>query len=174
MKDDAKLTTGTVGQKHGAGGVAMRKLVKDVFIDALAAPDPRVLVNLSDMDDGAVIRVGDRNLVMTTDSYVVKPLFFPGGDIGRVAVSGTVNDLAMMGGVDVLGLGLSVILEEGFPLELLVRIRASASSGKPSSRITDRPSPSTSTPPIMARSFTVPDTATRPMSPPGKNRGFTT
>ena len=125
MKDDAKRMTGTVGQKHGAGGVAMRKLVKEVFVDVIAAPDPRVLVNLSDMDDGAVIRVGDRNLVMTTDSYVVKPLFFPGGDIGRVAVSGTVNDLAMMGGVDVLGLGLSVILEEGFPLEALARIRDS-------------------------------------------------
>jgi hydrogenase expression/formation protein HypE len=83
------------------------------------------MVGLADMDDGAVIRLGDQHLVMTTDSYVVKPLFFPGGDIGRVAVSGTVNDLAMMGGVDVLGLTLSVVIEEGFSMGLLTEIRDS-------------------------------------------------
>ena len=60
-------------------------------------------VGLAAMDDGAAIRVGDRWLVFTTDSHVVQPLFFPGGDIGRLAVCGTVNDLAMMGATEVLG-----------------------------------------------------------------------
>ena len=53
------------------------------------------------MDDGAALRVGDRWLVVTTDSHVVQPIFFPGGDIGRLAVCGTVNDLAMMGATEV-------------------------------------------------------------------------
>ncbi len=66
------------------------------------------------MDDGAALRLGNRWLVMTTDSHVVHPLFFPGGDIGRLAVSGTVNDLAMMGATEVLALTCAVIIEEGF------------------------------------------------------------
>ncbi len=77
------------------------------------------------MDDGAAIRVGDRWLVITTDSHVIHPIFFPGGDIGRLSVSGTVNDLAMMGATEVLGLTCGVILEEGFSLEDLRRIQAS-------------------------------------------------
>jgi hydrogenase expression/formation protein HypE len=63
--------------------------------------------------------------VVTTDSHVVHPRFFPGGDIGRLAISGTVNDLAMMGGTEVLGLTLAVIIEEGFSSAELVRIQAS-------------------------------------------------
>jgi hydrogenase expression/formation protein HypE len=77
------------------------------------------------MDDGAAIRVGDRWLVITTDSHVVHPLFFPGGDIGRLAISGTVNDLAMMGAPEVLALTASVIVEVGFSLETLERVQAS-------------------------------------------------
>jgi hydrogenase expression/formation protein HypE len=66
------------------------------------------------MDDGAALKVGDRWLVITTDSHVIHPVFFPGGDIGRLAVSGTVNDLAMMGATEVLALTCAVIIEEGF------------------------------------------------------------
>jgi hydrogenase expression/formation protein HypE len=77
------------------------------------------------MDDGGAVHIGDRWLVMTTDAHVIQPLFFPGGDIGRLAVAGTVNDLAMMGATDVLGLTCSVILEEGFPRADLDRILAS-------------------------------------------------
>jgi hydrogenase expression/formation protein HypE len=69
--------------------------------------------------------VGDRWLVLSTDSHVVQPIFFPGGDIGRLAVSGTVNDLAMMGAVDVLGLTCAVVIEEGFPRTDLVRLQRS-------------------------------------------------
>jgi hydrogenase expression/formation protein HypE len=113
-----------IGLKHGAGGRAMRRLIESVFLRELAEL-PFDGVGLSAMDDGAAFRVGDQWLVMTTDSHVVHPLFFPGGDIGRLAISGTVNDLAMMGATEPAALTLSVILEAGFPRELLMRIQAS-------------------------------------------------
>ena len=74
---------------------------------------------VSHMDDGAALRVGDRWLIVTTDSHVIHPVFFPGGDIGRLAVSGTVNDLAMMGATEVLALTCAVIMEEPVLLCLL-------------------------------------------------------
>ncbi len=111
--------------KHGAGGAAMRALVEETFVRGAPQDLPSGSVGLAAMDDGAAIRVGDRWLVLTTDSHVVSPLFFPGGDIGRLAVSGTVNDLAMMGATEVLGLTCAVIVEEGFPRETLERVQAS-------------------------------------------------
>jgi hydrogenase expression/formation protein HypE len=82
-------------------------------------------IGLAAMDDGAALRIGDRWLVVTTDSHVVHPVFFPGGDIGRLAVAGTVNDLAMMGATTPLGLTCAVILEEGFRKSDLERIQRS-------------------------------------------------
>jgi hydrogenase expression/formation protein HypE len=113
--------------KHGAGGRAMRRLIEESFLRAFATDPPckAGTVGVAAMDDGGAVRIGDRWLVLTTDSHVVQPLFFPGGDIGRLAVCGTVNDLAMMGATDVLGLTCSVILEEGFPRESLDHILAS-------------------------------------------------
>lgn len=108
-----------VHMKHGGGGSAMRALIEAVFLGEAA--DGEALA----MDDGAAIPFGDRFLVVTTDAHVIHPLFFPGGDIGRLSVSGVVNDLAMMGACDVLALTSSVILEEGFPIEELRRIQAS-------------------------------------------------
>jgi hydrogenase expression/formation protein HypE len=114
----------TVGLKHGAGGRAMRTLIEQVFVPGL--PEMKVEgVGLDAMDDGAALRIGDRWLVITTDSHVVQPVFFPGGDIGRLAVSGTVNDLAMMGATDALALTFSVIVEEGFARDDLARIHES-------------------------------------------------
>jgi len=115
-----------VMMKHGAGGRAMRALIEEIFVRG--APDglPAGSVGLAAMDDGAAIPLGDeRWLVVTTDSHVISPIFFPGGDIGRLAVSGTVNDLAMMGATSVLALTCAVVLEEGFPWADLERVQAS-------------------------------------------------
>ena len=111
-----------VGLRHGAGGRAMRALIEDVFL-ALATPVDGI--GLAALDDGAAIRLGDEWLVITTDSHVVHPIFFPGGDIGRLSVCGTVNDLAMMGATEPIGLTCAVIVEEGFPRSDLERIRDS-------------------------------------------------
>ncbi|MBI3603309.1 MAG: hydrogenase expression/formation protein HypE [Nitrospirae bacterium] len=100
---------------HGGGGRLMQKLIGDVFLPAFANP------LLAKLHDGAVFSVEAGRLAFTTDSYVVQPLFFPGGDIGSLAVYGTVNDLAMCGAKP-LYLSVGFILEEGFSLELLQRI----------------------------------------------------
>lgn len=104
---------------HGAGGPAMRALIASVLLAGVNDPEALAL------DDGAAIPLGDRWLILTTDAHVVSPPFFPGGDIGRLAVCGTVNDLAMMGACDALALTASLIVEEGFPLADLARIQAS-------------------------------------------------
>jgi hydrogenase expression/formation protein HypE len=111
--------------KYGAGGQAMRTLIQQVFLDGMVATRTDGDIGLAAMDDGAALRIGDRWLVVTTDSHVIHPVFFPGGDIGRLAVSGTVNDLAMMGATEVLGLTCAVIIEEGFSRADLVRIQRS-------------------------------------------------
>src|SRR5919201_4130820 len=111
-----------VGLGHGAGGRAMRHLIEDIFLPLGGPVDG---IGLAALDDGAAIRLGDRWLVVTTVSHVVHPIFFPGGDIGRLAVSGTVNDLAMMGATEPLGLTCAVIIEDGFPRDDLERIRDS-------------------------------------------------
>ncbi len=108
---------------HGGGGKAMRDLIDDVFVaafenDKLAPLDDQARIDISDL-----ARLGDR-LAFTTDSYVIEPIFFPGGDIGKLAVCGTVNDLAV-GGAQPLYLTCSMIIEEGFPVEELRRIALS-------------------------------------------------
>lgn len=111
-----------IAMKHGAGGRAMRALIEELFVQDAAPVDG---IGLAAMDDGAALRVGDRWLVLTADSHVVHPRFFPGGDIGRLAISGTVNDLAMMGGTDVVGLTFAIILEEGLPVDEIARVMRS-------------------------------------------------
>jgi hydrogenase expression/formation protein HypE len=110
--------------KYGAGGGAMRALIEQIFVEGLGDVGDGG-VGLAAMDDGAAIRVGDRWLVLTTDSHVVHPIVFPGGDIGRLAISGTVNDLAMMGATEPLALTCATILEDGFARADLERIWAS-------------------------------------------------
>ena len=111
--------------RYGAGGQAMRALIREVLTDGLAREESPGAIGLAAMDDGAALRVGDQWLVITTDSHVIQPVFFPGGDIGRLAISGAVNDLAVMGATDVLALTCAVIIEEGFPREDLIRIQRS-------------------------------------------------
>ena len=112
--------------KYGAGGGAMRALIEQVFATGFGHVEGGT--GLPQMDDGAAIPIGDKWLVITSDSHVVHPIFFPGGDIGRLAVCGTVNDLAMMGATEPLALTCAAILEEGFLRTDLERIWASIRS----------------------------------------------
>ena len=109
------LANGAVDLTHGSGGKAMAQLIAEIFTAAFDNPW------LAQGNDQAVLEMPTGPLVMTTDSYVVSPLFFPGGDIGSLAVHGTVNDLAMAGARP-LYLSAGFILEEGFPLADLKRI----------------------------------------------------
>jgi hydrogenase expression/formation protein HypE len=100
---------------HGSGGKLSADLLRDVFLPALGNPI------LNRLDDQAIVALNGTRLAITTDSFVVKPLFFRGGDIGSLAVHGTINDLAM-GGAEPLWLSAAFILEEGLPIETLQRI----------------------------------------------------
>ena len=99
---------------HGSGGRLAHDLIEKVLVKPLSNP------LLDRLDDAAVLPGGGR-LAFTTDSYVVQPMFFPGGDIGRLAVCGTVNDLSMVGATP-LYLSLAFIIEEGLPVETLRRV----------------------------------------------------
>lgn len=100
---------------HGGGGRRMQQLIERLFLPAFANPISEA------RHDGAVFSFGDVKLAFTTDSYVVQPLVFPGGDIGTLAINGTVNDLAMCGARPVY-LSAGFILEEGLPMQTLERI----------------------------------------------------
>lgn len=112
----------TVTLAHGGGGSAMRDLIEEVFIAAFTDSDAP-LEDQACFDLAALAAVGDR-LAFTTDSFVVDPLFFPGGDIGTLAVCGTINDIAM-GGAHPVALSCAMIVEEGLPVEILRRVAAS-------------------------------------------------
>jgi hydrogenase expression/formation protein HypE len=104
---------------HGSGGQLSAALMRDVIGPALAAAAPGGPLN-----DAAVVEVAGQRLAFTTDSFVVSPLQFPGGDIGELAVNGTVNDLAMMG-AQPLALSLAYVIEEGLPVDDLRRVTES-------------------------------------------------
>jgi len=116
-----RLVESHITLPHGAGGKASRALVEHVFLDAFGNPV------LAELGDAATVTVGGARLALTTDSFVVSPLFFPGGDIGELAVNGTVNDLAVSGARP-LYLSAGLILEEGFPIADVRRIAASMAS----------------------------------------------
>ncbi len=105
----------TILLAHGGGGRLMQELIRDVFVRAFDNP------MLAQLHDGATFPVEKGTLAFTTDSYVVSPLFFPGGDIGSLAVHGTINDLAMCGATP-LCLSAGFILEEGLDVETLRRV----------------------------------------------------
>lgn len=105
----------TILLSHGSGGKMSRDLIRDLFMKHFGGEV------LAAETDAAVLDLPPGGTVFTTDSYVVNPLFFPGGDIGRLAVCGTVNDLSVSGGRP-MALSASFILEEGLPLEVLERV----------------------------------------------------
>ena len=124
-----KLRDEVVTLAHGAGGKATRALVEGLFVEELVNP------LLAPLSDSALLEVNGSRLAFTTDSYVVKPIFFPGGDIGDLAVNGTVNDLAVAG-AQPLALSAGFVIEEGFPVADLRRIavsmaRAAEAAGVP-------------------------------------------
>src|SRR5215471_6629962 len=100
---------------QGSGGRLSAELVRDIFLPAFQNPA------LAKLDDQAIVNVNGSRIAVTTDSFVVKPLFFPGGDIGSLAVHGTVNDLAM-GGAQPLFLSAAFIVEEGLSMDVLRRV----------------------------------------------------
>ncbi len=107
--------------EHGAGGLLSNDLVRKLFLPAFSNP------SLQQLTDSAVLELKGKKICFTTDSYVVSPVFFPGGDIGSLAVHGTVNDLAVCGGKP-LCMSAGLILEEGFPMSDLEKIVGSMSS----------------------------------------------
>jgi hydrogenase expression/formation protein HypE len=123
------IAQGRVDLTHGGGGRAMAQLVDELFVAAFDNPA------LAARNDQGAITVPGGRMVMTTDGYVISPMFFPGGDIGSLSVHGTVNDVAMAGAVP-LSLSAGFIIEEGFPLADLKRIvesmaKASKEAGVP-------------------------------------------
>ncbi|HOJ96472.1 MAG TPA: hydrogenase expression/formation protein HypE [Methanospirillum sp.] len=103
---------------HGAGGEVMGEVIS---LFSKISNTNAGGIGLEALDDGAVIPVGNQQVVFTTDSHVVRPLFFPGGDIGRISVCGTINDITMMGGRP-LALSCGLIVEEGFDFDILSKI----------------------------------------------------
>src|SRR5215831_1178640 len=113
----ARLHEERITMAHGAGGKATQTLIEALFLEAFRNP------LLAPLEDQAVISVEGVRLAFTTDSFVVSPLFFPGGNIGDLAVNGTVNDL-VVSGARPLYLSAGFILEEGFPVADLQALRA--------------------------------------------------
>lgn len=113
-----------ITMEHGAGGQYMQELIGNIILNNISKRSAGS-VSLDDLDDGATIQLptdcNSYEIVVTTDSHVVNPLFFPGGDIGKLSVCGTINDLTVMGAKP-LALTCSIILKEGFEIKLLEKI----------------------------------------------------
>jgi hydrogenase expression/formation protein HypE len=124
-----KFDAPRIDMSHGAGGKATHKLIEGLLLPALSNPA------LDPLSDAGLLPFGDVHLALTTDSYVVRPLVFPGGSIGELAVNGTINDLAVSGATPV-GLSTALIVEEGLETEVLSReveaiARAATRAGVP-------------------------------------------
>lgn len=123
VRPRGRLRADRVSLAHGGGGKAMHDLIDDVFLAAFRNPATGEMEDQARLTDAALMEQGAR-LAFTTDGFVVDPIEFPGGDIGTIAVCGTVNDLAV-GGARPLWLSAAFIIEEGTPVALLRRIAAS-------------------------------------------------
>ena len=110
--------------EHGGGGSLTRELLETVIVPSYTLTHLERGIGLLEMDDGATIPLGDKNIVVTTDATTVKPLFFPGGDLGRLSICGAVNDLSMMGARPI-ALASTLVVEEGFSISTLKELLAS-------------------------------------------------
>lgn len=120
---------GKILLSHGSGGGMSHELISQLVLPAFDNPE------LNRLADAARLDVGDNKVAFTTDAYVVDPLFFPGGDIGELAVNGTVNDLAVSG-AEPLWLSVSLIIEEGLPIEILKRVLLSMQKAATEANVT--------------------------------------
>src|SRR5918992_1968887 len=119
-----KFDAPRIDMSHGAGGKATHKLIEGLLLPVLDNPA------LAPLSDAALLPFGDAQLALTTDSFVVRPLVFPGGSIGELAVNGTVNDLAVSGATPI-GLSAALIIEEGLETQVLTQeIEAMARSAE--------------------------------------------
>ncbi len=105
-----------IKSEHGGGGEMMEAMIRSLYVKGFSLNKIKGGLGLSDMDDSGTIPFSDGHIVFTTDSHTVTPLFFPGGDIGRLSISGTINDISVMGAKP-LALSSGVILPEGFPID---------------------------------------------------------
>ena len=113
-----------IGMNHGAGGEVMSNLIKDTVLNNISKKSVNGGVSLDALDDGATIPIGDYEIVVTTDGHTVNPLFFPGGDIGRISAAGTINDVSVMGAKP-LAITNAMIIGEGFDIDDLDKIMKS-------------------------------------------------
>lgn len=113
-----------IGMNHGAGGEVMANLISSAVLDNITKKSVNGGISLDALDDGATIPIGDYEIVVTTDGHTIDPLFFPGGDIGRISAAGTINDVSVMGAKP-LAISNAIIMQEGFPIADLDRIMKS-------------------------------------------------
>ncbi|MDR0900767.1 MAG: hydrogenase expression/formation protein HypE [Methanobrevibacter sp.] len=113
-----------IGMSHGAGGEVMSTLINETIINNLSKKSVNGGIGLDALDDGATIPIGDYEIVITTDGHTINPLFFPGGDIGRISAAGTINDVAVMGAKP-LAITNAMIIKEGFNIDNLDKIMKS-------------------------------------------------
>jgi hydrogenase expression/formation protein HypE len=115
------MTAETVKLSHGAGGATEETLIQQLFLKVFEKRQAADGISLDALDDGASIRVGGSEVILSIDGHTVDPIFFPGGDLGRLAVCGAVNDTSVMGAEPIAVLD-AIIAEEGYPMESLRRI----------------------------------------------------
>jgi hydrogenase expression/formation protein HypE len=113
--NETKMNNDIILIGHGSGGKLSHELIKEIFLPHFSNP------SLDALGDASIIHLGGSQIAITTDSYVIDPLFFPGGDIGQLAVSGTVNDLCVSGAIP-QSLSAGFIIEEGFPVDQLKQL----------------------------------------------------
>lgn len=113
-----------ISMNHGAGGEVMANLISNAVLDNITKKSVNGGISLDALDDGATIPIGDYEIVVTTDGHTIDPLFFPGGDIGRISAAGTINDVSVMGAKP-LAISNAIIMQEGFPIADLDRIMKS-------------------------------------------------